>query len=301
MPLGVLYRFGFGGYLLLESYSWTSRGFPGLWPDVWKPVLLGIGMILLEFFRLLEDMGEESEGMKADLIRCFRNPLYWLVLSAGLFVRVVLAYFDFQTRSDVFWSLSAEFWNKTGSVTLGFLVLLVLIRLFSADRETGAFPVINSTAYGRIALFRNRLIAGSAAASVGTILLAIGNYALSILISGRLPQPDGWNHAWFRSTAIVLIGTIGFFLFAAFVCDSLKNQPAAMCICGVPFAFSYFINVAVLKSLNSSGFVRYGFFAEWMRGRRIGVTPGVWGVWYALLLGGLLLAARHQRKERKEL
>lgn len=30
--------------------------------------------------------------MKADLIRCFRNPLYWLVLSAGLFVRVVLAY-----------------------------------------------------------------------------------------------------------------------------------------------------------------------------------------------------------------
>ena len=252
-------------------------------------------------FRLLEDMGEESEGMKADLIRCFRNPLYWLVLSAGLFVRVVLAYFDFQTRSDVFWSLSAEFWNKTGSVTLGFLVLLVLIRLFSADRETGAFPVINSTAYGRIALFRNRLIAGSAAASVGTILLAIGNYALSVLISGGLPQPDDWSYAWLRSTGIVLIGTIGFFLFAAFVCDSLKNQPAAMCICGVPFALSYFINVAVLKKFEFFWFVRYGFFAEWMRGRRIGETPGVWGVWYALLLGGLLLAAIHQRKERKEL
>ncbi len=210
--------------------------------------------------------------MKADLIRCFRNPLYWLVLSAGLFVRVVLAYFDFQTRSDVFWSLSAEFWNKTGSVTLGFLVLLVLIRLFSADRETGAFPVINSTAYGRIALFRNRLIAGSAAASVGTILLAIGNYALSVLISGGL----------------------------AFVCDSLKNQPAAMCICGVPFALSYFINVAVLKKFGFFWFVRYGFFTEWMRGRRIGVTTEVWIIWYALLLGGLLLAVIHLRKERKE-
>lgn len=238
--------------------------------------------------------------MKADLIRCFRNPLYWLVLSAGLFVRVVLAYFDFQTRSDVFWSLSAEFWNKTGSVTLGFLVLLVLIRLFSADRETGAFPVINSTAYGRIALFRNRLIAGSAAASVGTILLAIGNYALSVLISGGLPQPDDWSYAWLRSTAIVLIGTIGFFLFAAFVCDSLKNQPAAMCICGVPFAFSYFINVAVLKKFEFFWFVRYGFFTEWMRGRRIGVTTEVWIIWYALLLGGLLLAVIHLRKERKE-
>ena len=163
------------------------------------------------------------------------------------------------------------------------------------------YPVINSTAYGRITLFRNRLIAGSIAASAGAVLLAAGNHALSILISGRLPQPDGWNHAWFRSTAIVLIGTIGFFLFAAFVCDSLKNQPAAMCICGVPFAFSYFINVAVLKKFEFFWFVRYGFFAEWMRGRRIGVTPEVWGVWYALLLGGLLLAAIHQRKERKEL
>ena len=34
-------------YLLQESYSWV---FPYLWSDVWKPVLLEIGMILLEFF-----------------------------------------------------------------------------------------------------------------------------------------------------------------------------------------------------------------------------------------------------------
>ena len=47
VPLDALYRFGFGGYLLQESYSWV---FPYLWSDVWKPVLLGIGMILLEFF-----------------------------------------------------------------------------------------------------------------------------------------------------------------------------------------------------------------------------------------------------------
>ena len=47
VPIDALYRFGFGGYLLQESYSWV---FPYLWSDVWKPVLLGIGMILLEFF-----------------------------------------------------------------------------------------------------------------------------------------------------------------------------------------------------------------------------------------------------------
>ena len=42
--------------------------------------------------------------MKTELTRYFRNSLYWLVLGAGLSVRVVLAYFDFQTRSDAFWS-----------------------------------------------------------------------------------------------------------------------------------------------------------------------------------------------------
>ena len=47
VPIDALYRFGFGGYLLQGSYSWV---FPYLWSDVWKPVLLGIGMILLEFF-----------------------------------------------------------------------------------------------------------------------------------------------------------------------------------------------------------------------------------------------------------
>ena len=130
--------------------------------------------------------------MKDDLIRCFRNPLYWLVLGAGLSVRVVLAYFDFQTRSDAFWSLSAEFWNKIGSVTLGFLVLLVLIRLFSADRETGVFPVINNTAYGRITLFRNRLIAGSIAASAGGVRVAVGEQADSANSHFRQASPTGW-------------------------------------------------------------------------------------------------------------
>ena len=62
VPLDALYRFGFGGYLLLESYSWTSRGFPGLWPDVWKPVLLGIGMILLEFFVFWRIWGRKAKA-----------------------------------------------------------------------------------------------------------------------------------------------------------------------------------------------------------------------------------------------
>ena len=53
----------------------------------------------------MEDLAEEGDDMKTELTRYFRNSLYWLVLGAGLSVRAVLAYFDFQTRSDAFWSL----------------------------------------------------------------------------------------------------------------------------------------------------------------------------------------------------
>lgn len=46
--IDIFYQFGFGGYLRQESFSWN--GFPtGVWEDVWKPVLLLIVMIALEF------------------------------------------------------------------------------------------------------------------------------------------------------------------------------------------------------------------------------------------------------------
>lgn len=49
--VGYFYRFSFGGYLLQESYSWSDLG-QGFWTDVWKPILLMIVIILLEFSAL---------------------------------------------------------------------------------------------------------------------------------------------------------------------------------------------------------------------------------------------------------
>lgn len=46
--VGFFYRYGFGGYLLHSSYSWSSFGL-GSWDDVWKPILLVVVMIILEF------------------------------------------------------------------------------------------------------------------------------------------------------------------------------------------------------------------------------------------------------------
>ena len=126
------------------------------------------------------DLEAQGEKMKTELCRYFKNPLYWIVLATGLSVRAVLAYFDRIYRSKDFWALSADFWSKIGSVTVGFLIVLVLIHLFSVDRETGTWPTISSTVYGRIHLFHNRLTAGSIAVFLGIALLVIGNFTVSV-------------------------------------------------------------------------------------------------------------------------
>lgn len=243
----------------------------------------------------------QSKKMKTELLRYIKNPLYWIVLGAGLLFRAVLAYFDYQHRSNDFWTLAADFWNRIGSVTVGFLIVLVLIQLFSLDRETKSYPVINSTVYGRIHLFRNRMIAGGFAAFLGTALLAVGNLVVSIFLGRSLSRPQDWMYSFIEPSVIAIVGTIGFFILAACVCDIFKNQPAAMCICGVPFAISFFVNVGAIKQFELFWFFRYGFFTELMRGRLIHSAPVFWIVWYLLLLGGVLLIAINKRKERKEL
>jgi len=249
----------------------------------------------------LADLEAQSYKMKTELFRYFKNPLYWIVYGAGISIRTVLAYFDSLHRKEEFWELAKDFWSKIGSATMGFLIVLVLIQLFSFDRETKSYPTINSTVYGRIHLFRNRLIAGGVAAVFGVALLAVGNFAVSMLLGRNLPYPQNWVGSFIQPPVVAMIGSIGFFLFVACVCDFFKNQPAAMCICGVPFAISYFVNTGAIKQFELFWFFRYGFFSELMRGRLIHSNPVFWVIWYALFLSCVLLIAINKRKERKEL
>lgn len=245
----------------------------------------------------------EAQGykMKTELFRYFRNPLYWVVLGTGLSVRTVLTYFDLLHRGNDFWVLAKDFWNRIGSVTMAFLIILVLIHLFSSDYETETYQTINSTVYGRIHLFRNRMIAGGIAAFLGATLLAVGNLLVSTFFGRNLSRPQDWIYTFIHPFVIAIVGSIGFFILAACVCDVFKNQPAAMCICGVPFAISYFVNVGAIGQFELFWFFRYGFFTELMRGRLIYSAPVFFIVWYLLLLGGVLLIAMNKRKERKEL
>ena len=249
----------------------------------------------------MADLEAQSYKMKTELFRYFKNPLYWIVYGAGISIRTVLAYFDSLHRKEEFWELAKDFWSKIGSATMGFLIVLVLIQLFSFDRETKSYPTINSTVYGRIHLFRNRLIAGGVAAVFSVALLAVGNFAVSMLLGRNLPYPQSWAGSFIQPPVVAMIGAIGFFLFAACVCDIYKNQPAAMCICGVPFAISYFVNTGAIKQFELFWFFRYGFFSELMRGRLIHSNPVFWVIWYALFSSCVLLIAINKRKERKEL
>ena len=114
--------------------------------------------------------------------RMYKNALTWGVLAAGLLFRGALAAMDALYRGGSFWQRAAGFWDGTGSVALAALVLLALIHVFSADRETGVEELVLTTPFGRGRLFARRIAAAALAAVTGALILAAGNLALSALL-----------------------------------------------------------------------------------------------------------------------
>ncbi|MBQ9045341.1 MAG: hypothetical protein IJ112_05285 [Oscillospiraceae bacterium] len=239
--------------------------------------------------------------MRTELLRCFKNPLYWITLSTGLSIRMLFACLDRLHRSGDFWVLTDLSWNKIGSATVCFLILAAIIRSFSIDQESGTIFIISSTPNGRGKLFAERLLAGVVAAAFGTGLATVANIIISLLVGQGIPQPEDWIYSSAVSGSIALLGAIGFYVVAACMCDILQNHPATMCICGIPFVISYFVNVSAVKQFDLFWFLRYGFFTEFLRGRTITSRPVFWTIWYSLLLLAVFLMAVKKRRERKRL
>ena len=235
--------------------------------------------------------------MRAELRQFFRSPLYWLMLLVGLGARAALAHLDFLHRPEEAWALSGEFWSRVGSVTMCLLILVVLIRCFSLDFETGAVSVIASTPHGRRDVYFSRLAAGCFAAVSGVIVLAAGNIGIAAYFGGAVP--GGWMRGFLLRTVPAAVGAAGYFLVSAFACDIFANQPAAVCICGIPFAVSYFINTGMIEAFDAFWFLRYGFFTELLRGRWIASRPVFWAAWYSLITTGIFILSICRRKERK--
>ena len=239
--------------------------------------------------------------MRTELFRTVKDPLYWLMIGSGLAARTVAAYFDSLYRSSRFWASALDFWDKTGSVTMGLLILLVLIRRFSYDAETGVFPVVNSTAYGRLSLLLARLAGGALAVILAAALLCGGNAGISFLLGGRIGAPYGWTGSFGARSAVALVGAEGYYIVSALVCDLAKNQPIAMSLCGLPFAGSYFINSGAVRPPEALWLLKFGFFTELARGKSILSFPRFWLVWYALLIGMVFFFVLRKRKEDCEL
>lgn len=239
--------------------------------------------------------------MKIECLQTFKNPYYWAVIGLGLAARTVLAYLDCRYRGPQFWELAADFWNKTGSVAMGFLILLVMIHRFSYDIEVGIFPTINSTAYGRLPLFWDRLLAGVSTVMVSVLLLWAGNIGISFLLGSQIDMPDGWTGSFWSMTMVALAGAVGYFIVSAMICDLAKNHPVAMCLCGLPFASNYFINADAVKPPDIFWFLRYGFFTELIRGRTLQSWPVFWLVWYTAFVGLTFFFVIWKRKGHKEL
>ena len=237
--------------------------------------------------------------MTNEIKHIWHSPLYWCLLFTGIAARVVFAYLDFRHRTETFFTLSAEYFSKLGSFTMALLILVVFIHRFSMDTETGAAPIFSCTYHGRRNLYFTRLASGVIMTVFSVIVLAGANIAVTNLFGASLSAAEAWLPDFIHHTGISVLGSIGYYLFSAFVCDIVSSQAAAMCICGLPFGFSYIINTGKIKEFDLFWFLRYGFFTEYMRGRTIASQPLFWWIWYAIMILGLFVLSLYRRKERK--
>ena len=249
---------------------------------------------------LLADLEAQSKKMKMELNKILKNPLYWLILGASMAGRLVLTYLDALHSSGEYWTLAGGFWNKLGSLTMGLLILLVLIHPLTMDRETGTQSVIAGTANGRGRLFQRRLLAGAVSAVWGVVILSLGNTVIAGFLGREIPIPPEWFQSFLLSSGITALGAVGFFLFAACICDMLRNHAAAICICGALFCIPYMLNKSAIHRFEVWWFLLYGTFTQLVRGRWIDDLPVFWIFWYLILLTVLFIFTLKRRKERKE-
>lgn len=246
--------------------------------------------------------------MTSEIKRYAAKALYWIILAATLIARGFLAYFDFKEfkhEPDGYLDLAVDYWNNAGSLSLAILILIVLIHQFSIDKETGADTVIHTARYGRRRLYFERLGAGVVMTVFSVAILGLGNYVISYFMSPVGVHMRDALAPYIESTLITLVGGVGFFLASSFVCDVVASHPAAICICGFPYVFSYLVYSMVdnifLEPFDLFWFLKYGTFTELVRGRWITTVPVFWCIWYPMVIAGLFALSLYKRKERKQL
>lgn len=240
---------------------------------------------------------EEKKAMIAELKKILNDKIFWIILLCSSCYRSFMAVLDFKYRKDTYWEITDNFWHNAGSVTIGVLILLVVIRIIVYDRETKVFEVINTTYKGRAEVFLKRIIASIVGVLFSVIILFTFNVLISSVIAGEFMHTD----VFLKTTCTVLLGSIGYLLFCLFVCDILKNHPATIVVCGFPFGYTFMLGIKPLEAFNILWFIKHGFFTDLVRGHSIGSYLWFWITWYSLLFVLLISISLYLRKVHKEL
>ena len=240
---------------------------------------------------------EEKKAMIAELKKIVFNKMFWIILMCGSSFRTFMAILDFKNRKNTYWELADNFWHNIGSFTIGMVILLVAIRIISYDKETKIFDVINTTYKGRVVLFLKRIIA----AIIGVLLSITILFTVNILISSFIAEKFILTEAFLKKYCIVLLASIGYLIFCLLICDILKNHTAAMVVCGFPFGYTFLLGRESLQAYDVLWFIKYGFFADMIRGHSISSHHWFWFIWYSLLFVMLFSISLYLRKVHKEL
>ncbi len=239
--------------------------------------------------------------MKYEWERTLRSPALWLILSASLGIRCVIAVYDRMYRFDSFWDLAVSYWEIIGALTLILMILLAPIKLFTDDKHYSMNEMILSARKGRWPLMARRLIVCLLFALTATAFLGTSNYIISAIIGGG---PTVNITAYWHTTVQAAVGGMGLALAAGALCDVLRSHPAALIICGAFTLIGFMIRGNMIHPFDFLWFIKCGFFTPLLRGQAIALWNGwflFWSVWHISMILIFLFFDVYKRRERKAL
>lgn len=247
--------------------------------------------------------------LKFELQKLFYNKLFFLaiIVVLGLWAFILNTTFIWSPHDIVMKSLS--FWDKLGSLVVGFFILMINTRIFYMDIEAKVEEILHTTRLGKRKLFKTRLRAVIIFTIVVVMIFTGINLGLSFLFL-RVPQAiiTPFNipvlFYYLLQTLVVILGGIFFTICTACICNSFKSHSITLIICGLLYGISYITRSSLVNKFSLLWFPEKGFFSYLIRGKVL--TNHFWEimfwlVWYSLLTCFLLMENKKIQVRRKEL
>lgn len=246
--------------------------------------------------------------LKLELQKLY-NSLYFISIFAVSSLWIFVLYNTFIWIPEQMLQKSLEFWDKLGSITLGFIILIISTKIFIMDVNENTEDVFNTTKLGKRRLFQVRIKAG-VFFIVTTVLLFVGMNIIVTLFFVRVPQdvtiPMDISTAFYYilQTLMVIIGAISFAICASCICNGFKSHGITIIICGLLFGISFITRSTLANKFSIHWFLERAFFSYLMRGKIL--ADSLWEIlywisWYCLISCFAIISSRIIQLRRNEL